>query len=154
MTIIRLIRSAQVSCPSCLQVAVKVDYADGPIGSIDTPQKWKSDGMITTKGDDSRQRPTLFRRAFSVRMSRWSAIENTVVALFDLLNRVGIVIARNFHQRCVNYDDAVRTYEVTGISPQSRTVAQLSKGFASRGTLYPPLKRTFREPCPTCRVSS
>lgn len=30
------------------------------------------------------------------------------------------------------------TYDVTGISPQSRTLAQLSKGFASRGTLYPP----------------
>lgn len=40
----------------------------------------------------------------------------------------------------------MRTYEVTGISPQSITVAQLSNGFVSRGTLYPPLKRTFREP--------
>ena len=28
-----------------------------------------------------------------------------------------------------------KTYEVTGMSPQSNTVAQLSKGFASRGTL-------------------
>lgn len=33
-----------------------------------------------------------------------------------------------------------RTYEVTGMSPQSRTVAQLLNGFVSRGTLYPPLK--------------
>lgn len=33
-----------------------------------------------------------------------------------------------------------KTYEVTGISPQSSTVAQLSKGLVSRGTLYPPLK--------------
>lgn len=34
----------------------------------------------------------------------------------------------------------LRTYEVTGISPQSRTVAQLLNGFVARGTLYPPLK--------------
>lgn len=37
-------------------------------------------------------------------------------------------------------------YDVTGISPQSMTLAQLLKGFVSSGTLYPPLKRTFREP--------
>lgn len=33
----------------------------------------------------------------------------------------------------------IHTYEVTGISPQSRTVAQLLKGFVASGTLYPPL---------------
>ena len=44
-------------------------------------------------------------------------------------------------------------YDVTGISPQSRTVAQLLKGFASSGTLYPPLNRTLREPLPRSRVS-
>lgn len=32
-------------------------------------------------------------------------------------------------------------YEVTGISPQSRTFAHPLKGFVSRGTLYPPLER-------------
>ena len=31
--------------------------------------------------------------------------------------------------------DQVRTHEVTGMSPQSRTVAQLWNGFASSGTL-------------------
>lgn len=43
------------------------------------------------------------------------------------------------------------TYDVTGISPQSRTLAQLLKGLVAKGTLYPPLKRTLREPCsPFC----
>ena len=37
-------------------------------------------------------------------------------------------------------------YEVTGMSPQSMTVAQLLNGLASSGTLYPPLNRTLREP--------
>lgn len=41
------------------------------------------------------------------------------------------------------------SYEVTGMSPQSRTVAQLLKGFVSNGTLYPPLKPTLREPMDT-----
>lgn len=35
------------------------------------------------------------------------------------------------------------THEVTGISPQSSTEAQLLNGFVSRGTLYPPLKPTL-----------
>lgn len=41
------------------------------------------------------------------------------------------------------------TYEVTGMSPQSMTLAHELKGFALSGTLYPPLNPTLREPlCP------
>ena len=38
------------------------------------------------------------------------------------------------------------THDVTGMSPQSITFAQELNGFASSGTLYPPLNPTFREP--------
>lgn len=41
---------------------------------------------------------------------------------------------------------SVLTYEVTGISPQSRILNSLWKGLASRGTLYPPLNPNLREP--------
>lgn len=34
----------------------------------------------------------------------------------------------------------MNTYEVTGISPQSRIRRSLVNGFALRGTLYPPLR--------------
>lgn len=47
----------------------------------------------------------------------------------------------------------VIAYEVTGISPQSSTVAQELNGLVSSGTLYPPLNRTLREPFSTEDVS-
>lgn len=40
----------------------------------------------------------------------------------------------------------MESYEVTGISPQSMTLAQELKGFALSGTLYPPLNPILREP--------
>lgn len=43
---------------------------------------------------------------------------------------------------------------MTGMSPQSKTVAQLLNGFVSNGTLYPPLKPTLREPVFTNRISA
>jgi hypothetical protein len=50
------------------------------------------------------------------------------------------------HQHGTHHHTRCGAYEVTGISPQSKTVAQLLKGFVSNGTLYPPLKPTLREP--------
>ena len=59
------------------------------------------------------------------------------MTFFDLLDCVGIVVAGDMS---VLGSSAVlvwtvETYDVTGISPQSITVAQLLKGLASRGTL-------------------
>lgn len=85
------------------------------------------------------------------------------MALLDLVKSPGVVVTsrttkimrqhdQSFHQEKVSRDvsahfkekkekrDMAQTYEVTGMSPQSNTVAQLLKGFVSRGTLYPPLK--------------
>lgn len=79
------------------------------------------------------------------------------MALFDLLDCVGVVVAGVcwvslafglffFPMMMMMGGKGSEAYDVTGISPQSRTLAQLLKGFVSSGTLYPPLKRTFREP--------
>ena len=73
------------------------------------------------------------------------------MAFFNLLNGICIVIATD-HQT-LPFFETFLTHEVTGISPQSKTVAQLSKGFAASGTLYPPLNRTFREPLASVAVS-
>lgn len=74
------------------------------------------------------------------------------MTLFDLLDGVGVVVtallSASFSRATVQLP-----YEVTGISPQSNTLAQLLNGFASSGTLYPPLKRTLREPWQNRRVS-
>lgn len=65
------------------------------------------------------------------------AHEEAVVTFFDLLDCVGIVVAGDMSvlgsSSVVVWE--VETYDVTGISPQSITVAQLLKGLASRGTL-------------------
>lgn len=52
---------------------------------------------------------------------------------------------RSVHNALMGLEGGV-SYDVTGISPQSRTVAQLLKGFVSKGTLYPPLKPILCEP--------
>lgn len=70
-----------------------MNYADGSISSVHTPQKWKSNRMVSTEGDDSRQRLAVLRRAILLRIGGWGAIQNAVVTLFDLLDRVGIVIS-------------------------------------------------------------
>ena len=38
------------------------------------------------------------------------------------------------------------SYDVTGMSPQSITLPQKLKGFDAKGTLYPPLNPSLREP--------
>ena len=57
--------------------------------------------------------------------------------IFDLLDRVGIVVTGKVS--VLDIYGAItwkgETYDVTGMSPQSSTVAQLLKGLASRGTL-------------------
>jgi hypothetical protein len=70
------------------------------------------------------------------------------VAFFDLVNGVCIIITISSSE-VFSSRKLLKTYEVTGMSPQSITVAQLLNGLASRGTLYPPLKRTLREPLHT-----
>lgn len=68
------------------------------------------------------------------------------MSFLDLVDGIGIVVSNTPISTVTVVLHAGGTYEVTGISPQSSTVAQLSNGFASRGTLYPPLNRTLREP--------
>lgn len=60
------------------------------------------------------------------------------MAFFDLLDCVGIVIAGYMSGFFCSSSLLVwegETYDVTGMSPQSITVAQLLKGLASMGTL-------------------
>ena len=56
------------------------------------------------------------------------------MAFFDLLDCIGVVISEKPSEPLL-MRMSYETYDVTGISPQSRTVAQLLKGLASRGTL-------------------
>ena len=58
------------------------------------------------------------------------------MAFLDLVEGVGVVVAVLFLASFLDhYALNSRTYEVTGMSPQSSTVAQELNGFASSGTL-------------------
>lgn len=79
-------------------MAVEMNYTDGSISSVYTPQKWKSNRVVSTEGNNSRQRLAGLRRAFFLRIGGWCAIQNAIVTLFDLVDRIGIVIAQNHRQ--------------------------------------------------------
>ena len=79
------------------------------------------------------------------------AHEHAVVAFFDLVKCPGVIVTSRVSSRLVELRH--HTYDVTGMSPQSMTVAQSLNGLASNGTLYPPLNRTLREPQLTIVVS-
>lgn len=105
--------------------------------------------MVTTEGDHTGQSLALLRRANLVRVGGRVAGKDTVVALLDLVKSPGVVVPLRQPKHAsvhTSFDQKVRTasfpsrnmantYEVTGMSPQSNTVAQLLKGFVSRGTL-------------------
>ena len=74
------------------------------------------------------------------------ARQDTVVSFLDLVDGVGIVVSTVTVSTVTVLSHPNGTHEVTGISPQSSTVAQLLNGFASRGTLYPPLNPILCEP--------
>jgi hypothetical protein len=68
------------------------------------------------------------------------AREDMVVAFLDLAKGKGVVVADSrvsIRRSRLRHPMAPikRAYLVTGMSPQSRTVAQLLKGFVPRGTL-------------------
>jgi hypothetical protein len=59
------------------------------------------------------------------------------VALLDLLERIGVVVPANISAPNLKIPETICrfTYEVTGMSPQSITLAQELNGFAASGTL-------------------
>lgn len=65
------------------------------------------------------------------------------MAFFNLLKGIGIVVSvlsagfsyKAGRSKLTDAKYEISTYDVTGISPQSMTVAQLLKGLASSGTL-------------------
>jgi len=69
-----------------------MDNAHRTVFTIDATEKWKSNGMVTTKSNDSWESFTLLRYARLVCICcRWSW-ENTMMTFFDLVDCVCIVV--------------------------------------------------------------
>jgi hypothetical protein len=120
-----------------IQMGVEVDDRDGTVFAVDGAEEGECDGMVTSQSDQTRQCLAHLRRARLVGMCVWSAAQEQVVALLDLLERIGVVVPANTSAPILKIPETVRwfTYEVTGMSPQSITLAQELNGFAASGTL-------------------
>lgn len=124
-------------------MAVEVDHRDGSICAVDGSQQREGDGVVTAQRDDTGKCLALLRGAELVGVGGGGTREDAVMTLLDLVKSPSVVVpevSSLIIQGIQSTLELGRTYEVTGISPQSSTVAQLSKGLVSRGTLYPPLK--------------
>ena len=117
-------------------MAVEVNHADGTVVTVDGAEERKSNGVVTSKSDQTRECFSLLGWAGLVSMGVRCAAQEEVVAFLDLLERVRIVVP--FHYVNTYNLELVYikcAYEVTGISPQSMTLAHELKGFAFNGTL-------------------
>ena len=122
---------------------------------IDRSQQWQNNGMITTKGNNSRMIFSVNRnwkkRFPSDRIITQGGIcftlKQTLVTILNLLNCEFIVVwtGRVRVMRTREWERYGRTY-VTGISPQSTILRPELKGLTSRGTLYPPHRVKRRDP--------
>ena len=129
--------SAEDFGPPGVEVGVEVDDADGSVGVGEGAVEGQRDGVVSAKGYDAGEGLFIFGGADLVRVRGRCAHEEAVVPVFDLLDCVGIVVAGMCQLTVSIYagDRGIETYDVTGTSPQSSTVAQLLNGLASRGTL-------------------
>lgn len=124
-------------------MAVKVNDRHGAVGPVDGPQQGQGDGMVSSESDDPWEGLGVQSRAGLVCIGSRGTAEDLVVAFLDLAEGPGVVVSME-KRHCEYLEELGEcrlriTYDVTGMSPQSRTLAQLLKGLTSKGTLYPPL---------------
>lgn len=131
-----------------VEMAVKVNDRHGPVRPVDGAQQGQGDGVVSTEGDDPGEGLGAQSRAGLVCIGSRGAAQDLVVALLNLAERPGVVVSVA-NMEIVSISNSLETssvichlaitYDVTGMSPQSRTLAQLLKGLTAKGTLYPPL---------------
>ena len=70
-----------------------MDDGDGAVGAVDAAQEGERDRVVAAEGDDAWEGAAGFAGAGEVRVCAGGAGEEGVVALFDLLDGVGVVVA-------------------------------------------------------------
>src|SRR5579862_8632986 len=76
-------------------MAIKVDDTNRTVVSVDAPQDRENNSMITSKGNDSGKSPSLQCRALLVRSGVRCSGQNSIVAIFNLLDCPSVVIPIN-----------------------------------------------------------
>jgi hypothetical protein len=73
-------------------MGVKVDDGDGSVLAVYGAEKRERDGMVTSERNQTRKCLALLRWTGLVGVCVWCAAQEEVVALLDLLQRIGVVI--------------------------------------------------------------
>lgn len=120
-------------------MTVEVDHSNRAVRTVNGSKQRKRDGMVATESDDPRQSLSLLGWSNFGGICDWCSRENVVVTLLDL-SECELIVVTVIVNMVPSPTRPRETYDVTGISPQSRTVAQLLNGLVARGTLYPPLE--------------
>lgn len=76
-----------------VEVGIEVNNGDGSVGFVDRAKERKGDGVIAAEGNDARKGLFLERGPRGRGSGEGWAHEESVVAVFNLLDGVGIVIA-------------------------------------------------------------
>ena len=123
-----------------VKMTVKVDDGNRPVRAVDRFEEGKCNGVIAAKCDDAGERLALQGEPLLLGVRSGSPRKNAVVSLLDLMESPRVVVAGKSKQGlAIRGLHLWESHDVTGMSPQSRTLAQLWNGFVARGTLYPPL---------------
>ena len=77
----------------CIEMGVEVDDSDRAICTVHAAKKRKGDGVVAAQGDDTRESLALLRRTRCTGVGGRLTHEDAVVALLDLMNSPGIVVA-------------------------------------------------------------
>lgn len=122
-------------------MAIEMNDRNRPVRLVDTPQQRQRDGMVPAHGYNPRQGLASAGETDLVCVGEGLAHEEAVVACFDLLDGPVVVEPNQYISLSCSMVEMRwgETHEVTGTSPQSKTLKSSPNGFASRGTLYPPL---------------
>jgi hypothetical protein len=83
-------------------MAVEVNDAHRTVVTVDGAEEGKGDGVVTSKSDQTRQCLALLRRTRLVGMGVRCAAQKEVVAFFDLLERIRVVIRSDWDVSTIN----------------------------------------------------
>ena len=83
---------------------VEMYDTDGTVRAVDASKQGQRNGVVTTEGNDTREGRAFEGGAFLVGVRSWRPREDAVVAFFDLVDSVGVVISQRSSIVCSQPD--------------------------------------------------
>jgi hypothetical protein len=76
-----------------IKMRVEVYHRDWAVSAVDRSEKRQSDCVITSEGDNPGKSLSILRWTFFFGVGRWSAGQDRVVSLFDLVKSPSVVVS-------------------------------------------------------------